>query len=100
MNHDKELLVVFIKYFITGQTASIYDSAKMFLASPEYKALGERWISVEDRLPESSGNYIVMRVHSTECECGYFTGADFTNYHGYRVTHWQYLPTPPNPEAK
>ena len=74
------------------------------------------WISVEDRLPETTGQYLVY----TECrdmfnaefdrdcgECGEFGSwhghyhpdtlgfldSDWDTYHG--ITHWAILPQPP-----
>jgi hypothetical protein len=55
----------------------------------------DQWISVNDMLPKEEGTYKVMKIYSTEPETGLFTGTAFTNYDGYRVTHWMPLPAPP-----
>ena len=62
-----------------------------------FKRITERaWISVKDRLPEESGNYIVY------CEIADGTIVITLNYsHGWfikkpdKVTHWMPLPQPP-----
>lgn len=54
---------------------------------------GGGWIRVEDCLPEEPGIYDVKKVYSKGQEKGQYDGICFTNYDGYRVTHWR--PTPP-----
>lgn len=62
----------------------------------EQKEEGDKWISVNDRLPEKEGRYIVTKIYDKEhSTTAYFTGSVFENYDGYRVTHWQPLPNPP-----
>ena len=69
-------------------------------------ALGEqpRWISVEERLPEYSGRYIVLRKSGDCLDCQYEkdrdnwgvlidmgeVGAIWVDYNG--VTHWMSMP--------
>ena len=61
-----------------------------------------KWISVEDRLPEDIGMYIVFRDNS--CIGGTVKCVDTKLFHdrtwitdGYdgKITHWQPLPKPP-----
>ena len=58
----------------------------------------ERWISVEDRLPEESGHYCVMIKDATRSTELYYSNSDktwFDNDEEYAVTHWMPLPEPP-----
>ncbi|WP_294785703.1 DUF551 domain-containing protein [uncultured Eubacterium sp.] len=67
---------------------------------------GEQWISVDDRVPESSGTYIVC---CKEQELKHVTFAKFYKKLGYwelkgartfwKVTHWMPLPEPPKEET-
>ena len=61
------------------------------------------WISVEDRLPEETGNYL---VYGKPGQIGYIAWAffdaseqqwcDFNKWEYFKgVTHWQPLPEPP-----
>lgn len=77
-----------------------------------------RWISVEDRLPTSIVNKVIVR-----CKCGYVGFGHYEKYHGkevwynlesqkpftdwdiedcetYEITHWMPLPEPPRKEAE
>ena len=77
-----------------------------------------RWISVEDRLPTSIVNKVIVR-----CKCGYVGFGHYEKYHGkevwynlesqkpftdwdiedcetYEITHWMPLPEPPREEAE
>ena len=70
-----------------------------------------RWISVEERLPEESGRYIVLRKSGDCLNCCYEkerdswgvlidmgeAGALWVAYNG--VTHWMPLPEPPEVEV-
>ena len=70
-----------------------------------------RWISVEERLPEESGRYIVLRKSGDCLDCCYEkerdswgvlidmgeAGALWVAYNG--VTHWMPLPEPPEVEV-
>lgn len=63
----------------------------------------DKWISVEDRLPEEKINCIVCYKHTYCDDDGYYAiNVDF--YDGqkfnifdrvYKVTHWMPLPEPP-----
>ena len=70
-----------------------------------------RWISVEERLPEESGRYIVLRKSGDCLDCQYEkdrdnwgvlidmgeVGAIWVDYNG--VTHWMPMPEPQKEEA-
>ena len=65
----------------------------------------QEWISVKDRLPEEKVNCIVHYKHAY-CDnddywaigiC-FYDGEKFRIDLSYKVTHWQYLPTPPKGE--
>ena len=65
----------------------------------------QKWISVNDRLPEEKGNYIVNCKHAYFDNDDYWTigicfydGEEFQMDWSYKVTHWQYLPQPPKGE--
>ena len=62
-----------------------------------------KWISANERLPESKMNYIVRYIHSYSDDDGYYAiGVVFYDGQGfnlfdraYKVTHWMPLPKPP-----
>ena len=66
-----------------------------------------RWISVEERLPETNGYYLAY-VESSLFPNGYyhnllkFIDGDFIEDHMviHRVTHWMPLPAPPKEETE
>lgn len=71
----------------------------------ESKPMNE-WISVEDRLPEKDGNYLVTACdegcsaregiwHSTVVVVAEYYKGSWT---WYNVTHWQPMPEPPKGE--
>ena len=66
-----------------------------------------KWISVNERLPEEKVNCIVHYKHAY-CDnddywaigiC-FYDGEKFQIGSSYKVTHWQYLPQPPEEEVK
>ena len=52
-----------------------------------------KWISVEDRLPEGAGHFIIHNSENLQIRIRieWFTGFDFPQ----DVTHWMPLPEPP-----
>lgn len=55
-----------------------------------------QWISVEDRLPETEGKYLVCMGGEKYIGVEYFIDGHFTNILvDLIVTHWQPLPKPP-----
>ena len=69
--------------------------------------MNDGWISVDDRLPEKTGRYLVH----TSCIANYrplkdnvfvagFVNGDwvFEGWESNLVTHWQHLPEPPKEE--
>lgn len=66
-----------------------------------------RWISVADRLPEDSGEYMVYIVANNEPKNKsiitlYYTNLTKRFIYGsdnlFTITHWRYLPEPPESE--
>lgn len=65
------------------------------------------WISVKDRLPEKSDDYLVYYLKKYECgfETKWINVCSFiTSHDGWQtdntetITHWQPLPEPPKEE--
>ena len=63
------------------------------------------WISVEDRLPENTGWYLVYHHNGKMGQCKFYTNPnewwyEGTSCHKTRCTHWQSLPAPPEEEGE
>ena len=67
------------------------------------------WISVEDRLPESAGEWVLVYADGAYNCIGYTLQAGFHDWCSNRdglnvciedITHWQPLPEPPVKEGK
>ena len=80
----------------------IYEFADCLLANG---VTVQKWISVDDRLPEEKVNCIVHYKHAY-CDnddfwaigmC-FYDGNKFQLYWSYKVTHWMPLPEPPKGE--
>lgn len=54
----------------------------------------QEWISVEDRLPERKGSYLVYIPNEPLICCMYYD-CDASVYGDNGVTHWMPLPEPP-----
>lgn len=53
------------------------------------------WISVDDRLPNVAGWYIVF-YNGSKMQVAFFNGKKFPfDNHYHKVTHWRPLPEPP-----
>ncbi len=85
---------------------SIYDlvDTPEFLSYCPTVNLAGQWISVKDRLPESSGSYIVYSGKSGTVFTAHFWARD-NRWSGrslnLTITHWMPLPEPPEtPETE
>ena len=89
---------------LIGETIELYPSEREELADGLISngVTVQEWISVDDRLPEEKVNCIVHYKHAY-CDnddywaigiC-FYDGEKFQMGLSYKVTHWQYLPQPP-----
>jgi len=64
------------------------------------------WISVEDRLPDEQGHYLVIHSNDNGMWVDHFwkDGSKVGGYFGTvgagEATHWMPLPKPPNPDPQ
>ena len=60
------------------------------------EAVNDKWISVEDRLPEWTGWYLIYDNDSEDmCVVPYDKERDIWFWGGIELTHWMPLPEPP-----
>ena len=89
---------------LIGETIELYPSEREELADGLISngVTVQEWISVDDRLPEEKVNCIVHYKHAY-CDnddywaigiC-FYDSEKFQMGLSYKVTHWQYLPQPP-----
>ena len=61
------------------------------------------WISVDERLPEETGDYLVYRLTGTMRKTRFIRTRDTTGYWGGHlacdITHWMPLPPSPNEDS-
>ena len=80
-----------------------YDHIEFAWRAWQARATQSEWISVEDRLPESSGRYLVYDAYYIAIGTTYYNAERRAWVVGYadKITHWQLLPAPPtaNPAA-
>ena len=55
-----------------------------------------KWISVKERMPSKNDKVLVVDEYGDMCS-SFFDGVNFTDT-GYKITHWQPLPEPKEPE--
>ena len=75
--------------------AAAFDKAIDALEAPK-----SSWVSVKDRLPELFVNVLVYSKQEGICVACLLRGGYFCDRHAARiqhVTHWMYLPMPPEP---
>lgn len=63
-----------------------------------------KWISVEDRLPDESGSYLVCTRRSYAFTAHFYLNTNewkshFAGSAGKHITHWMPLPEPPKEDA-
>lgn len=78
-------------------------------AEARTQSAGPGWISVEEKLPECAGEYLIVEIGDRESSTAdYYAGEwktvrsfgqDSENRELYNVTHWMPLPGPPASEA-
>lgn len=99
----RKKLVELLNGFLTTEDVTSSEEVACHLIA--HGATVQEWISVKDRLPEEKVNCIVHYKH-TYCDnddywaigiC-FYDGEKFQMDLSYKVTHWQYLPQPPNGE--
>ena len=89
------------------QVAIFYEHFYEFLMqkameeyASQFRQPKEKWISVEDRLPELSGEYLVYGrctgEHYDTLDMAMFDNTDGLFRKAYQPTHWQPLPDAPN----
>jgi hypothetical protein len=90
-----------------------YDTLQVNRRAAHIKArkMGSGWVSVEDRLPEEMGDYLVHKKNGLIIPMSYHAPFDsgkrifqwwgfgkWVNQHS-QITHWQPLPSPPKTEV-
>jgi hypothetical protein len=62
------------------------------------ETMHNEWVDVNNKLPKTTGEYIVWYFHSGNNEVGllYFNGDCWSGEIGASVTHWRELPEAPN----
>ena len=98
-DRTKEKIVELLDIIIQPGQKTLGDIADYLIANG---VTVQEWISVENRLPEEKVNCIVHYKHAY-CDnddywaigiC-FYDGEKFQMGLSYKVTHWQYLPRPP-----
>lgn len=96
--------VVAIQQCGFGDPRPTYETAARYLIS--HGVTVQEWISVNDRLPEDSGYYLVVYRDKyngsisiafdmyVKCGAGEWWASEFT----HNITHWMPLPQPPKGE--
>ena len=62
----------------------------------------QEWISVDERLPDRCGKYLVFTFDNRVFVChfaDYYCNGDL-QFDDYKVTHWMQLPKPPRKEGE
>ena len=83
---------------ITGLSNKCLGIAERYAASKLNNTIEDKWISVENKLPEPGYEYLCYDDENDNCDVWYYDEDGF----GYlgdtkkSVTHWQYLPKAPN----
>lgn len=68
------------------------------------EAAQPKWISVEERLPEESGSYLVCTRRSDAFTAHFYLNTNewkphFAGSAGMHITHWMPAPEPPKEDA-
>ena len=103
-DRTKEKLVELLDIVIQPGQKTLGDIADYLISNG---VTVQEWISVNERLPEEKVNCIVYYKHAY-CDnddywaigiC-FYDGEKFQMGLSYKVTHWQYLPQPPEDVKK
>ena len=104
---EKDLTEIFDEEYEKRHLITPTNTAQKLTAKGYTK---QEWISVEDRMPETEGDYLVWNKEQKRIEKRFFYRLPpnypveshpeireyFGNYADYkRITHWMPLPTPP-----
>lgn len=68
---------------------------------PQAHENGDKWISVEDRLPEETGKYLVSTKNGVVYQTKYYSGGKWGQKDkGKNITHWMPMPDAPKGGAE
>ncbi len=105
-NEAMEILIAYKKWRHGGESAQpIWDtkikSTEFFFEAIDcaIQALGDGWISVDERLPESKDLCLCTTDHGYSFR--YWKGNHFEGEHianEPKVSYWMYAPSPPKPK--
>ena len=71
----------------------IREKANLALSAIEFGI--PKWVEIKSGgMPEQPGLYFTTRQHGQFVDIEKFDGGNFTNYHGYKVTHWMEIELP------
>lgn len=105
MDVREKLVELLTKYF--GVDPAYYGIEAAHLADHliSHGVTVQKWISVDDRLPDEKVNCIVHYKHAYCNNDGYwaigfcfYDGEKFQFNQAYKITHWMLLPQPPKGE--
>ena len=98
--NTKEKLVEILDRFVYDDWYGNEDIAEKLISNG---VTVQEWISVDDRLPESGKEGVLIALRWGEvdigwCEDGRWSGEFINEYEEGEVTHWMPIPQPPKGE--